>query len=203
MAYDNFSSNYMKEYVHYSDEQLLDLVRWRDEKAFTVIYERHWGWVYAQIYKMLHDEEEAKDGTQEVFSKLWIKAPQFKSSQNLKGLLFRSARNLVFNLFEKNRVRQEHMESLLSFVNTVDPNTVNRVDEKALEALIELEIQKLPPKMRQVFELSRKEELSHQEIAQRLDISYQTVKKQVQKALKIIKPKINHFGITLFFFFFL
>lgn len=194
--------NRISEYGQYSDEQLLSLLRVRDQRAFTEIYDRYWGWAYAHIYKMLCDEEEAKDGVQEVFSKLWLKAPEIKSNHNLKGLLFCSARNLVFNLMEKNRVRQDHMKSLLSFANTVAPNTVDRIDEKQLAVLIESEIQKLPPKMREVFELSRNEQLSHEEIAHKLNISYQTVKKQVQNALKVIRPKINHFGMILFFYFF-
>ena len=91
---------------------------------------------------------------------------------------------------------------MMSFVNTVDPNTVDQIDEKQLQTIIELEIAKLPPKMRRIFELSRKDELSHQEIAQKLDFSYQTVKKQVQNALKIIRPKINHFGLIILYYFF-
>lgn len=190
------------EYAKYSDEQLVSLLRLRDQQAFTAIYNRHWGAVYFHIYKMLRDEEDAKDGVQEIFSKLWLKAEQMQSNQNLAGFLFRSARNLVFNLIEKDRVRQKYLKSIMSFVNEVDPSTVDRIDEKELRALIELEIEKLPPKMRHIFELSRKEELSHQEIAHQVNLSYQTVKKQVQNALKIIKPKISHFGAFPFFYFF-
>jgi len=190
------------EYVNYSDEQLLSLLRLRDRQAFTAIYNRHWGSVYTHIFKMLRNEEDAKDGVQEIFSQLWLKADQIQSNQNLAGFLFRSARNLVFNLIEKSQVRQKYLKSITSFVNEVDPNTVDRIDEKELQALIELEIEKLPPKMRRIFELSRKEELSHQEIAQQANLSYQTVKKQVQNALKIIKPKISHFSAFLFFYFF-
>ena len=199
---ENHFRNCSSEYAKYSDEQLLSSLRQRDQRAFTEIYNRYWGVVYTHIYKMLRDEEEAKDGVQEVFSKLWLKAEQIQSSQNLAGFLFRSARNLVFNLIEKDQVRQKYLQSMTSFVNEVDPNTVDRIDEKELQALIELEIEKLPPKMRRIFELSRKEELSHKEIAQRVNLSYQTVKKQVQNALKIIKPKISHFGALLFFYFF-
>src|SRR5690606_40025456 len=97
---------------------------------------------------MLKDEEEAKDSVQEVFSNLWLKADQLKSNQNLAGLLYRSSRNHVFNLIEKNQVRQNHIQSMMSFVNTVDPNTVDQIDEKQLQTIIELEIAKLPPKMR-------------------------------------------------------
>ncbi len=201
--FDRHFSNCQNEYTKYSDKRLLSLLRLRDQQAFTAIYNRYWGSVYAHIYKMLRDEEEAKDGVQEIFSRLWLKAEQIKSNQNLAGFLFCSARNLVFNLIEKDQVRQNYLKSLTSFVNKVDPNTVDRIDEKDLAALIDLQIETLPPKMREIFELSRKEELSHQEIAEQLNLSYQTVKKQVQNALKVIKLRINHFGILLFFYFFL
>lgn len=190
------------EYRTYSDETLLDLLKQHDQQAFTEIYNRYWGFVYTHVYKMLQDDEETKDSIQEIFSKLWLKADQIKSNQNLAGLLFRSSRNHVLNLIEKNQVRRNYIQSLVNFVNTVDPNTVDLVDEKQLQLIIDREISNLPPKMREIFELSRKEELSHQEIAEKLNISYQTVKKQVQNALKIIKPKINHFGLILFFYFF-
>ena len=196
-----FSSS-VSSYPECSDEELMDLLKQQDQFAFTEVYNRYWTFVYSHIFKMLKDEEEAKDSVQEVFSNLWLKADQLKSNQNLAGLLYRSSRNHVFNLIEKNQVRQNHIQSLTEFVNTVDPNTVDQIDEKQLQAIIELEIAKLPPKMRRIFELSRKDELSHQEIAHKLDLSYQTVKKQVQNALKIIRPKINHFGLILIYYLF-
>jgi RNA polymerase sigma-70 factor (ECF subfamily) len=51
--------------------------------------------------------------------------------------------------------------------------------------------------MREIFELSRKDNLSHKEIAAKLNISEQTVKKQVQNALKAIKPKLNDMGVSI------
>ncbi|MNI91450.1 RNA polymerase sigma factor [compost metagenome] len=69
--------------------------------------------------------------------------------------------------------------------------------------LITSEIAKLPAKMREVFELSRLEDLSHREIAERLNISESTVKKQVQNALKILKARLSHYnslGIMLLIF---
>lgn len=200
--FNTYFSHNQNEYADYSDEQLMALLGKRDQRAFTEIYNRYWLPVYTLVYKMLRDEEETKDGVQEIFSKLWLNAEQIKYNQNLAGFLFRSARNLVFNLIEKNQVRQKYIQSLSLFVNSVDPNMIERIDEKQLADVLEIEIRKLPPKMREIFELSRKEELSHLEIAQKLGVSYQTVKKQVQNALKIIKPKIKHFGHLLIFYFF-
>jgi len=201
--YDTSFSYELTQYRKYSDEELMDLLKKRDQKAFTEIYNRYWTLIYSHVYKMLRDDEETKDTVQEVFSNIWLKAEQIKTNQNLGGFLFCTARNMVFNFIEKKNVRQHYIQSILSFVNSVDANSVDQIDEKRLKAIIESEIQNLPPKMRKIFELSRKEELSHQEIAQKLDISYQTVKKQIQNALKIIKPKIDHlvlwFAFCLFF----
>lgn len=62
-------------------------------------------------------------------------------------------------------------------------------------ALIEKEIDALPPKMREVFKLSRQHHLSHSQIAAKLDISEQTVSKQITNALKILRTRL---GITLY-----
>jgi RNA polymerase sigma-70 factor (ECF subfamily) len=65
------------------------------------------------------------------------------------------------------------------------------VREKQLAAIIEREIAALPPKMREVFVLSRKEYLTHKEIAELLGISEQTVSKHVTNALKILRVKLG------------
>src|SRR5690606_17291029 len=65
------------------------------------------------------------------------------------------------------------------------------IDARALSSLIDAEIEKLPEKMRQVFVLSRKENLSYKEIAERLKISDQTVKKQISNSLKYLRLKID------------
>ncbi|MNL67317.1 RNA polymerase sigma factor [compost metagenome] len=67
-----------------------------------------------------------------------------------------------------------------------------------MTAMIEKEIAALPQKMREVFELSRKQNLSHKEIAEQLGISEQTVSKQVTNALKILKTKL---GLMLYLVF--
>ncbi|KIO78350.1 RNA polymerase sigma 70 [Pedobacter lusitanus] len=187
----------MARYCEYSDNELVDLLKSGDRLSFTEIYNRYWSLMYAQVYKMLRDEEETKDVIQEIFSNLWIKAGDIKSSHNLGGLLYAAARNKVLNILEKSRVRSDYAKSIAAFVTYTDPETLDKLDEKRLILIIEQEIQRLPPKMREIFELSRKDDLSHKEIAKRLNLSDQTVKKQVQNALKIIKPRINQMGLSM------
>ncbi|RZM28826.1 MAG: RNA polymerase subunit sigma-70, partial [Pedobacter sp.] len=78
------------------------------------------------------------------------------------------------------------------------PDTLVRQRDLAYQ--IELEIKALPAKMREIFELSRKEYRTHKEISEYLNISDKTVKKQISNALHILKAKL---GPLLIFFLFL
>jgi RNA polymerase sigma-70 factor (family 1) len=186
-------------YHKLQDTELVTLLKDRDEEAFTEIYNRHWKLIYAHVYKMLRDEDEAKDIVQEVFGNLWIKAAFIKSNLNISGLLYIAARNKVFDLIEKNKVRADYIGEIAAFLSDPVNTQLETIDEKRILEILEREIQKLPPKMREIFELSRKENLSHKEIAAKLNLSEQTVKKQVQNALKVIKPKLNDLGISIAF----
>lgn len=186
-------------YSTYSDQELAVLLKEQDKAAFTEIYDRYWSVMYAHVYKMLRDREDARDIVQEIYSNLWIKSADIEVTANISGLLYTAARNRVLNRIKHDKVKSNYLGSFSAFMTTVDPNTVDQVDEKMIHALIEEEIGKLPAKMREIFEMSRKDNLSHKEIAQILQISDQTVKKQIQNALKLIKPRLNELGVSLSF----
>src|SRR5690606_28396009 len=105
----------------------------------------------------------------------------------------------IFDLLDKNKVRADYMDQLSDFMDEGAYTIDHVLIEKELAEQIEKEVSFLPPKMREVFELSRKEYLTHKEIAIRLSLSDQTVKKQIHKALKILKPKLRIF--TLYYIF--
>lgn len=189
----------MTVYSQFLDAELTALLKAGNQAAFTEIYNRHWRLIYAHVYKMLRDEEEAKDVVQEVFGNLWLKAAAIKSDVNIAGLLYVSARNKVFDLIERNKVRTDYIGEIAKFLSEPVNSQVDTIDEKRILEILDREIQKLPAKMREIFELSRKENLSHKEIAAQLGISEQTVKKQVQNALKVIKPKLNDLGVSIAF----
>ncbi|MGY0035178.1 sigma-70 family RNA polymerase sigma factor [Pedobacter sp. NJ-S-72] len=114
-------------------------------------------------------------------------------STNIGGYLYVAARNKVLNLVQQNKVRSDYLTSLGKFSHEMSNVTLEQIDEKDLAQSLEREIAKLPDKMRIIFELSRKENLSHKEIALKLGLSDKTVKKQVSNALKLIR---NNLGVT-------
>lgn len=193
----------MADYNSYSNQELVALLKAKDQHAFTEIYNRFWKLIYAHVFKILKDDDDAKDVVQEVFGNLWIKADQIKHDANLAGMLYVAARNRVFNLIGKDKVKSDYLTEIASHVATFENHSLEAIDEKKIRLVLEREIQSLPPKMREIFELSRLEGLSHKEIGEKLGLSDQTVKKQVQNALKVIKPKLKGHGLGLAILFFL
>lgn len=174
-----------------TDSQLLDLVKTGDESAFAEIYERYWTVMYVHVLKMLGDEDDSKDLIQELFTSLWLKGARIEFSTNLSGYLYISARNKVINMIRQNKIRKDYLSSLAEFGAQTSNTTLEQLNVRDLHTAFEREVQSLPYKMRQIFELSRKQNLSHKEIALRLDISDKTVKKQISNALKIIRLRLN------------
>lgn len=179
----------MNAYNTYSDQELVALMKQGDHAAFNEVYDRYAKKLYYQINKMLRDEDAAKDLVQELFITVWNKAANIREDAKLGGYLYIAAQNSVFKYIEKGKSKHDFMQSLASFLTELDNSGTERLEEKELSMLIDKAIAALPVKMREIFELSRKEEMSYQEIADQLQISTQTVKNQVSSALKILREK--------------
>jgi len=188
----------MPSYRLYSDSELSYLLTQDDEQAFTEIYHRFYGLLFIHASKRLKDEEEAKDVVQQLFESLWLKRAQVRSDGNLSAYLYTAIRHRILDIFSHQEVENKYVDSLQSFIDQDQELTDYRVREKQMKALIESEIDSLPLKMREIFLLSRMENKSHKEIAEKLGISELTVKTQVKKALRILRSKLGLFAYIAF-----
>lgn len=166
--------------------------------AFTEIYDRYFWLLHAHAYKWMRNREETKDIIHELFLALWEKRETLSFEPSLLSYLSAAVRNRIFNLLSHKRIESEYITSLDSFINEGTCPTDHLVREKQLTEIIEHEIAGMPYKMREVFELSRKENRSHKEIACQLNISELTVRKHVQHALKILRYKLGIYLILSF-----
>lgn len=180
----------MAAYSGYTDQELIVLLKQRDHAAFTAIYDRYASIIFYQVNQMLRDTEISKDLVQELFMVIWSKAAHIKAEAKLGGYLYIAAQNTVFKYIQRSKLQDSYLKSLAEFSTELSNSTIELLDEKELHLLIDHYIKELPPKMREVFELSRNQEMSYQEIAAQLAISEQTVKNQVSSALKILRGKM-------------
>jgi len=174
-----------------SDTDLIAQLKLGSENAFTEIYNRYWSVLYLHARHMLNNRDEARDIVQEVFTSFWNKAETLAATTNINAYLYRSTRNSVLNLIRKEKSKQAYLSELGDFYEKGEFSTDSQVNFNELKRLIDQEVALLPIKMRRVFEMSRNENLSHAQISQQLDISDLTVKKQINKALHILRHRLG------------
>ncbi|WP_235904266.1 RNA polymerase sigma factor [Arcticibacter tournemirensis] len=193
-------SGTMGSYNTLADAELAVLLKSRDHKAFEEVYSRYGQVLYTHALRLTRDPDDAQDILHDLFTVLWDKATELNTNIPLRAYLFKSVKNRVFDLFSRQKVRSEHLKSLQTFIDQGEWVTDDSIREKELKKVIEKEISLLPEKMRLVFEMSRKENMSHKQIAEELQLSDKTVKKQVNNAIRILRLKIHSLLVTVFFF---
>jgi len=186
----------MVAYRFLADNELVALLKEGDEAAYTVIYRRYFKLLYLHAFRRLGNEETAKDVIQEIFTVLWMKRGEI-GQINLAAYLYTSIRNRIIDLYSREVVANKYLQSLRDFSNDYNETTDHLVRERDMSSLIEKEIRALPPRMREIFELSRKAHLSHKEIAGQLNISENTVATQMTRALKTLRVKLGIFTFIL------
>ncbi len=190
----------MKAYSSLSDYELSGLLKSDDKAAFTEIYNRYKWVLFLHALKRIRDREQAKDIIQELFTTLWDKRHDLDLRSHLSGYLYTAVRNRIIKAFAHQQVKSDYVSSVTASFNDDNCITDHKVRQSNLAAIIENEINELPEKMREVFLLSRKHNLSHKEIALRLDIEEATVKRQISNALKILRVKLGLFAWFILFF---
>lgn len=167
-----------------------------DSSSFKGVYDMYWPILYLHAYKMLQDKDEAKDILQDLFIHIWENRDQINFSQ-IRPYLYVSLRNRIINRYSHTKVKDRYIESMKYLSEHM--HLYQHVEEdllyKELENNIEEGINHLPERMQEIFRMSRDAELSHSEIAEYLNISPHTVKKTINRALKVIRSKITLIAI--------
>ena len=150
----------------------------------------------------MKDSDTARDIVQEVFFILWKKKEEIDLSKQVRSYLASSVRNKCLNWlrdhkkFSENLIEIEDQYIQSSFISP------DKLIENELKKKIKSSIDELPPRCREVFILSRYENLKYMEIADRLEISVKTVETQMSKALQHLRIRLGEFLTILMIFVF-
>ncbi len=175
-------------------------------ESFQELFFKYHGRLVLFANKFTGDIQVAQDLVQDVFLKLWEKSEKLSSVESPKAYLFQAVRNSCINnqrqLNIKHTVKEELLYKLNSIEKTVylkSEDPLSSLFEKEIEEKVEEIIQSMPAKCRQVFLLSRRENLKNKQIAKNLGISEKTVEKHISKALSLLRTGLSEYlGIILF-----
>ena len=172
-----------------SDEVILALIHQKKEEGMKKLLNRYFNELFQFAIKLTGNSEDAKDIIQSVFYNLW-KFSQVDKIKCLKAYLFKMVKSEVFKLWSERKNITELLEKYNEIlIEERDPS--DKISSEEFNKKVEDAIRQLPVSCRRIFNLKRTEELSLDEIANRLNISKQTVKNQLTKARTVIKKKIG------------
>jgi len=177
-------------YQAMSDGELTAAVRGGDDRAYDAVFLRWYPQVRRFLFMLVKENALAEDLAQGVFMKLWLFRARLNPAQSLKNYLMVLARNAALDFF---RSKYHTLQTDQSF--PPDPAASERAEQKAeyTETSIRIRqaVEEMPVLRREVFKMSRFEQLSNKEIAVRLGLSVRTVEKHIQLALKDLRTFLS------------
>lgn len=187
------------------DFRLIDLAVVGDDKAYAKLLQRYKRPVYHMILKMVRNVDDAEDLTIESFAKAFRSLHRFKKDFTFSTWLFRIATNNTIDYIRKRKLNTMSIENTYTdddgqsvSIDVEDENLDPQ--EETIKAqkieLIQLVVDKLPPKYQRLVRLRYFDELSYEEIADKLPAPLGTVKAQLHRArelmFEMVKNKRDH-----------
>lgn len=172
-------------------KNLLKRLREGDPEAFDQIFEKYYRKVYAFSLSNFKNKENAEGAVQDVFYNLWKDREKLKDLKDIEAWIFSICLNIIRKHFRKLAVERKHLKVLTDGYTDSDYSTANEVEYRDLLEKTDKIIEKLPPRQKTIFQLSRKESMSNLEISEELSISIRTVDNQLTRAKTFIRKALN------------
>jgi len=159
-----------------------------DREAFTLLVENHYDFAFRVAFRMMADEDDARDIVQEAFLRVWNRITSFRTHAKFSTWLYTIVSHLCIDSLrkQKNHADIPAEEVLEKIIHTED----ERLDNSDLASIIRIIAGKLSPKQRLVFVLRDLEGLDMKEIAEITKLSDANVKSNLWHARKNIREKL-------------
>ena len=147
-------------------------------------------------YKYLRSREDAEEVVQDTFVKIWENRATLNEDLSFNSYLFTIAKNIIINKVRKKVAEPRVFDTIVEH-SAQDESTENEIIYRDITSVAERAIQNLPAQRQLVYNLSRKDGLTYEEIGTQLGISSRTVEAHLRKALKSIREFLHlHTGLA-------
>jgi len=176
-----------------SNTELVKLLKKGDIAAFNDIYKMYCHKLHRFVLMYLKQDEDAEEIVQEVFVKIWESRSKIDIYASFESFLFTIAYNSTISLLRK-RMSENKSREYLKSLQQIDSEdqVIDEIRFKELNHQIHSLLEQLTPRQREIFLLSREDGLTHKEIAEKLDISENTVNNHLVTILKFLKSHIDN-----------
>lgn len=174
----------------FDDKELTSQLIFGNEKAYMILLDTYHRRLYAYALTLTGNPHSAQDIVQNVFLNTWRSRKTLIPDLSLQSFLFRSVYNAFVNDYQQQKaamiLQNKYVEALTEVVEETNENDLARMIK-----IMNDEIDRLPPKCKEIFILSKKEGLTNREISKYLNISIKAVEAQITKAFRILRLKLG------------
>ena len=161
-----------------------------DFEAFNVLYEKHHRALYFFALKLSNNPHEAEELVQSVFVTIWETRHFIDPSQSFSAYLFSITRNQFYDILRKKVTELCYADYVLQQNNLIADDLEKQIEEKEINEIINKLLKKIPQRRQEIFRMSREENLTYKQIAEKLQISENTVDTQIRNALKFLRKEL-------------
>ena len=179
---------------------LIQQLKASSEKAFDEIYNLYAGRLYTFCMKYIKIREDAEEIVEDVFVKLWKIRKTIRQQQSLKALLFTMAHHAIISSYRQTLSSPEYAAFVSIRERSDASDASSLVEYNEFVDHLHHEMSLLPNTQQQVIYLSKYEGLSNEEIAQKLNLSRQTVRNQLSVGLKALRRSLLPLSALFLFF---
>lgn len=177
--------------VSKSNQELVLLIQMDDRIAFYNLYERYCRRLHGFVLRYIKQKEDAEEIVQEVFVKIWVSRNKIDAYSSFDAFLFTIAYNTTISLLRKRTNEKKYLEQIKAFQQPDNsPDLIDEIHFNELNFQVQTLINELTPRQKEIFLLCREEGLTHEEIAKKLEISVNTVKKHMGNTIAFLKQQI-------------
>jgi RNA polymerase sigma-70 factor (ECF subfamily) len=180
-----------QQFNHLTTQQILEKLREGEGQVFEWLYRQYWQKLYKAAYKRLKDGPLCEEIVQDIFTSLWVRRHTFQLTQTWEAYFYKAVQYKVINAITSKKVRNVYTNAV--YASQADHSTENTLRFQELLYRIEQGAAQLPVRCQEVFWMSRRENYSIREIAQKLNISHKAVEKQLTKALKHLRFSLQDY----------
>ena len=164
-----------------------------NHRAYEMLFTEWYVPLCNYAYSILRDQDDAKDIVQRTFYTLWDQRAEIEIHTSVKSYLYRVVHNNCLNKIKQRKIHSEHNQYIAYETSGSIDSTENSVMQSELQTQIEAAMEKLPPRCREVFKMSRFGQMSYAEISKELNITVATVETQIVKALRILRVELKDY----------
>jgi len=182
----------------YEERKCLVALSTGDFNAFNILYEKYHRALYFFALKLSKNQHEAEELVQSVFVTVWETRQTIDPEKSFSAYLFSIARNRFYDMLRKRVIESCYADYILQQNILMASDLEKKIEDREINEIINKLLQQVPERRLEIYRMSREENLSYKQIAEKLQISENTVDTQIRNVLNFLRKELPKYLKMLF-----